>query len=53
MRRPVAVALSTIAVSFAAVAAEPAPPNTPAVPGHDPTHPPIDCPLHQHGVDPG
>lgn len=35
-------------------AAEPAGPVAEAPPpGHDPSNPPIDCPLHKHGIDPG
>ncbi len=26
--------------------------NTPTAVGHDPLHPPIDCPLHKQGIDP-
>ncbi len=49
-----------LAVLLAIAAAAPPParatePSSPPAPpaGHDPANPPIDCPLHRKGVDPG
>lgn len=55
MHRPIATAAIVLAlfVALPVRATEPAPATAPGVAGHDPANPPIDCPLHQQGVNTG
>lgn len=55
MHRHIAVAAATLALSAAlpAHATEPAPASAPGPAAHDPSNPPIDCPLHEQGVNTG
>jgi SAM-dependent methyltransferase len=55
MHRLLVLAVAVLALSFVALAraAEPAPTSSPAPAAHDPANPPIDCPLHEKGVNTG
>ncbi len=54
MRRHIAVAAATLTLSAALPArATEAPASVPGPAAHDPSNPPIDCPLHKQGVNTG
>jgi SAM-dependent methyltransferase len=55
MHRSIAIAAAALALSAAlpARATQPAPASTSGAAAHDPVNPPIDCPLHEQGVNTG
>jgi SAM-dependent methyltransferase len=55
MHRPIAIAIALLALlsGVPTRATEPTPASSPGAAAHDPANPPIDCPLHERGVNTG